>query len=222
MATNKLTKSFIFGRNNTIPMFGLSKKEVLRQEKYRAFCSVRHMQYLDKDEFGTKAYLKGFELFKYGNGKIRNLCQQKSSSLDTEINVFDYSYAISTGKSSVKYDQTVFFVNSKKLGLPQFYMKPEHMGHRIAAFLGWEDIDFEKYPSFSEKYHLSGENEDFIRHAFNDYVLKFFSTTSGWTIEAVNYYLIFYSHNTLVPENVMYDFYRLGMGIFDLFTKKID
>ena len=96
-------------------------------------------------------------------------------------------------------------------------MKPEHFGHRIAAYLGWEDIDFEQYPSFSENYHLSGENEDFIRHTFNDQILKFFSRTSGWSIEAANYYLIFYSHNSLVPENILYDFQRLGMGIFELF-----
>ena len=203
-------------------MFGLSKKEELRKEKYRMLCQVRGLQYLDIDEFGTKAYFKGFELFSHGNGKIRNLSQQKSPSLDTEINIFDYKYTISTGKSSVSYDQTVFFVNSKKLGLPQFYMKPEHFGHRIAAYLGWEDIDFEQYPSFSENYHLTGENEDFIRHTFNDQILKFFSKTSGWSIEAANYYLIFYSHNSLVPENILYDFHRLGMGIFELFEEKSD
>ena len=201
-------------------MFGQSKKEELRREKYRMLCGVNEMQYLDKDEFGTKAYLKGFELFRYGNGKIRNLSQQKSSNLDSEINIFDYKYTISTGKTSVTYDQTVFFANSKKLGLPQFYLKPENIGHRIAAFLGWEDIDFEQYPAFSEKYHLSGEHEDFIRHTFNDHVLKFFSKTSGWSIEAANYYLVFYAHNSLVPENILFDFHRLGMGILDLFVEE--
>lgn len=200
-------------------MFGKSKKEELRSEKYRSLCASKGFDYLDIDEFGTKAYLKGFELFKSGSGKIRNLSQQKSSSLDTEINIFDYKYTVSTGKTSVTYDQTVFFVNSKKLGLPQFYMKPENIGHRIAAFLGWEDIDFEKYPAFSDKYHLTGEHEDFIRHTFNDLVLKFFSKTSGWSIEAANYYLIFYSHNSLVPENIIFDFHRLGMGIFELFAQ---
>lgn len=200
-------------------MFGQSKKEVLRKEKYKYLCAANGLTYLDKDEFGTKAYLKGFKLFKYGNGKIRNLSQKKSTALDTEINVFDYKYTVSNGKSSTTLDQTVFFVNSKKLALPAFQMKPEHIGHKIAAFLGWEDIDFEEYPVFSDKYHLTGEHADFIRHHFDDTILKFFSKTSGWTIEAVNYYMIFYAANSLVPENILIDFYRLGMGVFDLFKE---
>ena len=96
-------------------------------------------------------------------------------------------------------------------------MKPEHIGHKIAAYFGWDDIDFVEYPIFSDKYHLIGEQEDFVRFAFNDKILKYFSKTSGWTIEAANYYLIFYSFDSLVPENILNDFYRLGMGIFEMF-----
>ncbi len=201
-------------------MFGLSKKEEARKEKYKSLCSVHQMTFLDKDEFGTKAYLSSFGLFKYGNGKIRNLCQLKSPSLDYEINVFDYRYTISTGKSVTTFDQTVFFVNSRQLGLPEFVLKPENIGHKIAAYLGWDDINFEQYPEFSEKYHLTGENEAFIRHHFDDTILKFFSKTSGWTIEAANYYLIFYASNSLVPDNILMDFYRLGNGICQLFIKE--
>ncbi len=197
-----------------------SKKEVARKEKYKTICGALELKFLDTDEFGTKAYLKSFKLFKHGHGKIRNLSQKKSHSLDEEISLFDYKYTISTGKSSVTYDQTVFFVNSKNLGLPDFILKPENIGHKIAAFLGWEDIDFEEYPAFSEKYHLKGEDEDYIRHHFNDDVLKFFSKTSGWTVEAVNYYLVFYAHNSVVPENILADFYRLGYGVYDLFKQK--
>jgi hypothetical protein len=198
-----------------------SKKEGARKEKYKTICGGLELKFLDTDEFGTKAYLKSFKLFKHRNGKIRNLSQKKSPSLDEDVSLFDYKYTISTGKSSVTYDQTVFFVNSKNLGLPDFILKPENIGHKIAAFLGWEDIDFEAYPAFSDKYHLKGEDEDYIRHHFNDDVLKFFSKTSGWTVEAVNYYLVFYAHNSLVPENILADFYRMGYGVYELFKQKV-
>ena len=200
-------------------MFGISKKEANRKEKYNQLCGAMDLEFLDQDEFGTKAYLKGFELFKSRNGKMRNLCQKKSPSLDNEINMFDYKYTVSTGKTYHVFDQTVFFVNAKNLALPAFMMKPENIGHKISAFLGWEDIDFELYPAFSNTYHLTGENETFIRHHFDDNILKFFSKTSGWTIEAANYYLIFYAANSLVPENILMDFYRLGMGVYDLFKE---
>lgn len=200
-------------------MFGFNKKETLRKEKYKLLCGANSMAFLDKDEFGTKALLSYFELFKSGRGTIRNLCQSKSAAMDEEVHIFDYSYVVSTGKTTATFDQTVFFVNSKKLGLPEFNLKPEHLGHKIATFLGWDDIDFEQYPVFSDKYHLTGEHESFIRSTFDDEVLKFFSKTTGWTVEAANYYLIFYHQNKLVPENTLADFYRLGLGIYGLFQE---
>jgi len=197
-------------------MFG-NKKEVTRQAKYQYLCAANSMQYLGEDSFGVKSLLKYFELFKGKRGKIRNLSQMKLSTMEEEIHLFDFKYTINTGKSSHSFDQTVFFVNSKSLRLPEFRMKPESIGNKIAAYFGWEDIDFGTYPAFSDKYHLSGEHEDFIRHTFDDKILKFFSKTSGWTIEAANYYLIFYAHSSLVPENILPDFFRLGMGVYDLF-----
>jgi hypothetical protein len=201
-------------------MFG-NKKEAARQVKYQYLCAANNMEYLGEDSFGVKSLLKYFELFKSKRGKIRNLSQLKLATMEEDIHLFDFKYTVSTGKTHHTYDQTVFFINSKNLGLPEFRMKPENIGHKIAAYFGWEDIDFEAYPAFSEKYHLSGEHEEFIRHTFDDKILKFFSKTSGWTIEAANYYLIFYAHSSLVPENILPDFFRLGMGVYDLFKEEI-
>lgn len=202
-------------------MAWFSNSEDSRKEKYKNLCHINGLQFLDKDEFGTKAYLQGFELFRISTGEIRNLSQKKSPSLSEEISIFDFKYVIYTGKSSHVFDQTVYFVNSKHLGLPEFKMEPEHFGDKISAFFGWDDIDFETYPIFSDTYHLTGENPEFIRHHFDDYVLKFFSKTSGWTVEAANYYLVFYGAGSLVPENILLDFYRVGSGVYDLFKNKV-
>ena len=59
-----------------------------------------------------------------------------------------------------------------------------------------------------------------FRHHFDDTILRFFSQTSGWSIEAANYYLIFYADNTLVPENILAAFYRLAHGVYELFIDK--
>lgn len=191
-----------------------------RVEKYKSLAQMSGLEYTDSDEFGEKALLQYFELFRRRNGKIRNLCLSRADMTEPRYNIFDYRYRVATNNTVRTYDQTVFFANSKQLGLPEFIMKPEHLGHRLSAFLGWEDIDFENYPIFSDKYHLSGEDPDFIRARFDDQVLRFFSKTSGWTVEAANYYLIFYSHDSLVPPNILMDFYRLGVGIVDLFKTK--
>lgn len=173
---------------------------------------------MDQDEFGEKALLSCFELFSKRRGKIRNLCQSKSDVAEARYSIFDFKYTVAYGNTVRTFDQTVFFANSKKLGLPEFIMKPEHFGHKLGKYLGWDDINFENYPVFSDKYLLKGDDQDFIRHTFNDNVLRFFSNTSGWTVEAANYYLIFYSLDSLVPPNILHDFYRLGTGIVDLFN----
>ena len=37
-----------------------------------------------------------------------------------------------------------------------------------------------------------------------------------------NYYLIFYAHSSLVPENILPDFFRLGKGVYDLFKEETE
>ncbi len=183
------------------------------------FAAGQNMEFLDKDEMGTIAYLKSFKLFADGRGSISNLCQKKSGILDETTYLFDYTYTVSTGKTHITYEQTVFFVNSKKLGLPEFILKPERFLNRIAAFLGWDDINFEMYPEFSNKYYLKGEDEHYIRYHFDDKVLRFFSNNQGWSVEAVNYFLIFYSHNVIIPAENIATFYNIGLGIYELFAR---
>ncbi|MBK8081554.1 MAG: hypothetical protein IPK25_15545 [Saprospiraceae bacterium] len=93
------------------------------------------------------------------------------------------------------------------------------MGHKIGAYFGWEDIDFETSPEFSNKYHLTGDDEGWIRDNFKDTVLSFFSKSSGWHVEAANHFMIFYAHNTLIPENILFDFYKMGNHVHTLFKE---
>ncbi len=195
----------------------VKNNDKLRKEKFILLSAKHDMVFLDKDEFGTLSYLKAFKLFNDNNGELYNFCQKKSADLSEEICIFDYKYSDAASDYSITYKQTVFFVNSKILGLPEFKMRPEHLGDKIAAYFGYDDINFETYPGFSEKYHLSGKDEYFIRYHFDDKVLRFFSKTHGWSIEAVNYFLIFYAHNHIIPNDTLFDFFKLSLGIYDLF-----
>jgi hypothetical protein len=193
----------------------------MRAEAFKRLAYDHDLKYLGKDEYGVIGYLQEFELFhRVGSSSgISNLCQKKSHSLDYEINVFDYKYTVMVGKVPVTFQQTIYFVNSKSLDLPVFLMKPEGLMNKLGSYFGIEDIDFEDYPAFSDAYNLKGENEDYIRHHFDDHILKFFSTSAGWTIEASNFYLIFYRNNELIPDEGIGEFYRVGSGIYELFRE---
>lgn len=183
------------------------------------------MSFEPKDEWGSYELLRDFKLFQTtGNRKgITNVMRKKDAMLEMEVNIFDYQYTVSTGKTSHTYRQTVFFMQSKKLGLPHFWMKPENFTHRLGEWLNLtHDIDFEEFPRFSEQYWLKGTDEDYIRATMHDKVLKFFTVEKDWSLEGCNYYLIFYKNHTLLPPAVIREFYHKGMKICEMLYQSLD
>ena len=146
------------------------------------------MQFTPKDEWGSYELLRDFKLFQVGSRKgITNVMQYQDELLETEVSIFDFQYTVSTGKTSVTFQQTVFFMQSKKLGLPHFWMKPEKFSHRLGEWLNLsKDIDFEEFPKFSEQYWLKSKDEDYMRATMNDKVLKFFTVEKEWSLEGCN------------------------------------
>lgn len=203
---------------NIIAMFSSSYKSEQRKARFQTLCFNFEKDFLDKDEYGVKAFLKTFHLY-HRNGKISNLCMSKSTDTNAGYYLFDYQYVVAAGNHVKRYKQTVFFVHDREMFLPEFLLKPEHVGHKIAAYFGWEDIDFAHQPHFSNTYHLSGDDETWIRDNFTDPVLSYFSKTSGWHVEAANHFLIFYAFNSLIPENILFDFYKMGKHVYALFKE---
>lgn len=177
------------------------------------------MQFEAKDEWGLKTLLKDFHLFRRGGRKkILNYMHKSDGWLEMEMHLFDYHYTISTGKSSYTFKQTVFFVQSKRLGLPQFLMKPENFFHKIGHFLGIKDINFEEFPEFSNQYYLKGPDEEFIRAALNEKVLRFFTVEKNWSLEGINYFLIFYCNDTILPPQKILNFYDKGIQLCNMLS----
>jgi hypothetical protein len=176
------------------------------------------MQFAPKDEWGLFELLKDFKLFKVGGREsITNILHRKEGMLDMEVHIFDYSYTVSTGKSSVTFQQTVFFMQSKQLGLPHFWMKPETFAHRIGEWLGLQrDIDFAEHPEFSQQYWLKGEDEDYIRATINEDVMKFFTVEKEWSLEGCGYFLILYINAKLLPVETIQDLYKKGMKVCEM------
>jgi hypothetical protein len=174
--------------------------------------------YEEKDDWGLINLLKDFRLFRKGGSKrFRNMLIDRDRARTYDFRVFDYAYTVSTGKSSVTYTQTVFYVHSKNLGLPEFWMKPEHFFNKVASWFGYNDIDFDGYPVFSEQYFLKGPDEYFIRVNMNEDILNFFSFEKGWHLEGVNYFMIMYRHNKLMKPHEIMDFYHTGKRIYNYF-----
>lgn len=180
------------------------------------------MSYQPEDEWGLLNLLEDFKLFRRGRRKrMEHILRRQDAMLDTDVRIFDYSYTIQANNSRRTVAQTVFFMHSKKLGLPEFWMKPEHFFHNIGEFLGFtEDIDFEEYPKFSTQYWLKSDDEPYLRASLSDPFLKFFTIEKDWHLEGINYYLIFYKKDVLLAPEKIKNFYQKGMQICEMLYRQ--
>lgn len=176
-----------------------------------------NVQFQPTDEWGLRSQLGDFRLFRRGiSRRITNHLRSRDEMLETDFHLFDYRFKVSTGKSSKTYQQTVFFVDSRRLALPEFTMKPENFLHYIGDLLGFKDIDFEEFPKFSSNYYLKGDDEEYIRASLPTAFLRFFSEEKNWYLEAVNYYLIFYRVDHQIPLKDLRTFYQKGVKVFGM------
>lgn len=182
-----------------------------------------NMKYDYNDEFGLYSLLKEFKLFRRGSRrKIRHILSDKKNH-ELKKNIFDYSYRIGSDKHRRTIRQTVMFINSKQLGLPQFSLQPEQLWNKLTNWLKLEsDIDFEGYPDFSDSYLLKGDDEEIVRYIFTPEVLNFFTIHKNWHLEGIGYYLILYSRNERFHPEVIPGFHDMGMKMHELFKTHPD
>ena len=187
-----------------------------RTEKFKKLSLEMDMSFSEKDEWGLLNLLKGFQLFHKGD--ITNILKEKEGFYDSDIRIFDYKYTKGSGDSSSTHKQTVFFIQSKKLNLPEFYLKPEYFLYRIGKYFGIKDIDFQEHPEFSKQYWLKGTDEARIRKEINEEVIHFFTIEKNWSLEGINYYMILYKKDTLLLPEEVKELYEKGKELVTLFV----
>jgi hypothetical protein len=122
--------------------------------------------------------LSRFELFRQGSGrKLRHLLTSPAG--DPRAVIFEYTYAVSNGKSTSTYRQTVYYATGDALRLPSFSLRPENFFHRVGAVFGYQDIDCDRRPEFSRMFLLRGEDEAEVRALFTEPVMAFFERRPG-------------------------------------------
>ncbi|NJC25555.1 hypothetical protein [Neolewinella antarctica] len=179
-----------------------------------------NFSFSEEDDYGLLPQLRDFQLFSEGrNRSIKRVLRHQHGLMDFDIAIFDYSYTRWSGSKSNKDKQiyqTVFFVQSQQLGLPEMYLQPETLLHKLGELLGFKDIDFVRFPKFSGQYRLTGGDEEYIRHHFTDEVLNYFTVNKEWSVEGLGFYLLFYRKGWLIPSAEIERFYRRGREVFGL------
>lgn len=190
-----------------------------RQDSLRNFAYARELDFYENFDESLIKQLQHFKLFNIGGRKKIKSCIHYKD-LNWENYLFDFQYTISTGKSSHTYKQSIFFVNSGELTLPEFYQKPENFLTKLMAYIGYDDIDFDQNPEYSDLHHLKGKFESVVRFFFSPEILSLLSNQKELYMEGMNHYFILYVKHKLIPVEKMHNFRELGLMLYNLFRER--
>lgn len=170
------------------------------------------------DGDGLLSRFGSFKLFSRGRGqRISNIVSGDAG--DVAIAIFDYRYTTGSGKNSTTHNQTVVSFVSPNLMTPDFLVRPQGFFDRVGSALGFQDIDFDTHPEFSNMFVLQGSDEAAIRAFMVPRILELFETKKGICLEADRDTLFFYNARSLAkPDQVKdllseaYEFYNCIIG----------
>lgn len=159
------------------------------------------LQFLPQGDDSFLSRMTPFGLFNQGHSrKMANLISGETD--EVRISLFDYKYTTGSGKQKSTHQHTIVALESPKLEMPSFSLRPENFLDRIGGLLGFQDIDFDDHPVFSEQFVLKGADEEAIRQFFTRPILDFFGSRPGIIVEADHGRMIFYRTGRRKPDEL--------------------
>lgn len=137
-----------------------------RREALEKMADSLGLVFLAKDDGSVTAPFQRLSLFQIGKSRRATNCMSGDSG-EVRLSIFDYQYTTGSGKNQSTRRFTVVGMESPRLRLPGFSLRPENIFDRIGGMLGFQDIDFAEDPAFSDAFVLKGEGEAGIRRLFS-------------------------------------------------------
>lgn len=135
--------------------------------------------------FGTSRY-----------SKITNVIEPVTSD-DYKTTALDYSYSFKVGNNLDTAIQTVVRIQSPRLCLPAFLLRPASRLAKLGNFLGFTDIRLANAPKFNSIYLLRGGSESAIQSVFTPAVIQRCEQLRGFSIGGAGESLVIYRDREL-------------------------
>lgn len=162
-----------------------------RAEAFAAFAASRGLAFTPEPREPARAGLPPLPVLTRGQrNRVRNVLKGKSG--DGEFALFDASYETGSHKNRQTHRHTVALFRLDRTAMPAFELSPENLLVRIASAFGYQDIDFDSWPTFSKSYLLRGREEMAVRALFGPPLLQYFERSPGWSVEADGTWLAVY------------------------------
>jgi hypothetical protein len=112
-----------------------------RSTDLKLLAESMNFTYSQKGDKSLMDSLSEFHLFSQGySRRISNVLTGKFNLIP--VTVVDYKFTTGGGKSSHTWYQTVLVIESDKLQLPRFVLRPENIFDKIGSIFGKKDINF--------------------------------------------------------------------------------
>jgi hypothetical protein len=161
----------------------------------------------------------GSALQAMGHGhRVRNIIEVPERE-GARCTLFDFTYVVGHGKNSKTYTQTVARVESPKLNLPAFQLRPEGVLLKIAQSLGLRDFDFQEWPVFSKMYQLRGQDEAAVRAVFTPPILSYCEQNRGLWMSANGQFLWVHRERRRVKADEIAAFLASSLEVATLFLE---
>ena len=188
--------------------------QLRRSENLRKIANNLNIPFYPKGDDSLYNHLEYFYLFSDNSkSQITNMLHQEDK--ETELAFFDFTFEGGVS-CDTEYKQSVVYLCSPKLDLPQVVLRPEKIYHQS---LDLQDIDFSSHPKFSNDYLLQGNPEESVRNLFDNQLLGFFESKHGLCVEGGANQMLFYRLNELISPNKLSQFLEEAMQVLSKFTK---
>ena len=194
-----------FALRRIITGIGLLEKNLTkRQSKLQEIADDYQMKY----KANRTPNAQFLESFHYFNSKKIEAVYNLLYNIENTFRLFDIHY--SEGEFIAKENVRTTMLHIKlDRQIPEFRLDREGFLERVYAFAGFKDIPIENHSDFSKRFYLLGENEDAIKHFFDDALVRFFESNPYYHVESNGAGLLVFSKERLagIKEiKALYDF----------------
>ena len=160
-------------------LLGLESPLSGRQKSLSGFAEQRQWKYSPKLNNDPKR----LDSFLFFESKVINYRINSLWNSDESFTIFDVSF--SEGAFITKEDlKATFLLFKTPFKLPIFVLDKEDLKTTLYSWAGFDDINFSKYPDFSNLFHLSGNDTKAIRKLFSSELIFFFESHPFFHIES--------------------------------------
>jgi carbonic anhydrase len=111
---------------------------------------------------------------------------------------------------------TVLSLSDLHFRIPIFGMQREGLLDKIKEKAFINDIDFQEFPDFSNKYRLKGINEAQVRDFFKKEIIEFFEKNQIYNIESLGAELLIYKSNNLASPEEIKNLLQFGKQLVEI------